>query len=104
MTSPAPAERRLTFRDCLAHRTFLPAVEPIYTYGGDPATLRAFVLQREWRHGPAVYSDINFIFSASPPSGSRERHCPTGRFRPASATVLPQGLPSRPKPAPGAAA
>ena len=25
------AERRLTFRDCLAHRTFLPAVEPIYT-------------------------------------------------------------------------
>jgi CubicO group peptidase (beta-lactamase class C family) len=55
------AERKLTFRDCLAHRTFLPAVEPIYTYGGDPATLRAFVLQREWRHGPPVYSDINFI-------------------------------------------
>ncbi len=55
------AERRLTFRDCLGHRTFLPAVEPIYTYGGDPARLRAFVLQREWRHGPPVYSDINFI-------------------------------------------
>ena len=55
------AERRLTFRDCLAHRTFLPAVEPIYTYGKDPARLRAFVLQREWRHGPPVYSDINFI-------------------------------------------
>jgi CubicO group peptidase (beta-lactamase class C family) len=55
------AERRLTFRDCLAHRTFLPAVEPIYTYGDDPARLRAFVLQREWRHGPQVYSDINFI-------------------------------------------
>ncbi|PAX06631.1 serine hydrolase domain-containing protein [Sphingomonas lenta] len=54
-------ERRLTFRDCLAHRTFLPAVEPIYTYGDDPARLRAFVLQREWRHGPPVYSDINFI-------------------------------------------
>lgn len=54
-------ERRLTFRDCLAHRTFLPAVEPIYTYGGDPGRLRAFVLQREWRHGPPVYSDINFI-------------------------------------------
>ena len=31
------AERRLTFRDCLMHRTFLPAVEPIYTYGDDPA-------------------------------------------------------------------
>nr|WP_062732868.1 serine hydrolase domain-containing protein [Sphingobium abikonense] len=55
------AERRLTFRDCLAHRTFLPAVESIYTYGDDPARLRAFVLQREWRQGPAVYSDINFI-------------------------------------------
>ena len=55
------AERRLTFRDCLAHRTFLPAVEPIYTYGDDPQRLRAFVLQREWRHGPPVYSDINFI-------------------------------------------
>lgn len=55
------AERRLTFRDCLVHRTFLPAVEPIYTYGDDPGRLRAFVLQREWRHGPPVYSDINFI-------------------------------------------
>jgi CubicO group peptidase (beta-lactamase class C family) len=54
-------ERKLTFRDCLAHRTFLPAVEPIYTYGDDPARLRAFVLQREWRQGPPVYSDINFI-------------------------------------------
>jgi CubicO group peptidase (beta-lactamase class C family) len=43
------AERQLTFRDCLAHRSFLPAVEPIYTYGDDPARLRAFVLQREWR-------------------------------------------------------
>ena len=55
------AERKLTFRDCLAHRSFLPAVEPIYTYGDDPERLRAFVLQREWRHGPPVYSDINFI-------------------------------------------
>lgn len=55
------AERKHTFRDCLAHRTFFPAVEPIYTYGDDPARLRAFVLQREWRHGPPVYSDINFL-------------------------------------------
>ena len=55
------AERRLTFRDCLAHRTHLPAVEPIYTYGDDPQRLRAFVLQREWRHGPPVYSDMNYI-------------------------------------------
>jgi len=55
------AERRLTFADCLAHRTHLPAVWPIYTYGDDPARLRAFVLQREWAAGPAVYSDLNFI-------------------------------------------
>lgn len=55
------AERKLTFRDCLMHRSFLPVVEPIYTYGDDPARLRAFVLQREWRHGPPLYSDINFI-------------------------------------------
>jgi len=54
-------ERQLTFRDCLAHRTFLPAVEPIYTLGGDPDRLRSYVLQREWPQGPAVYSDINFI-------------------------------------------
>ncbi len=54
-------ERRLTFRQCLAHQTHLPAVEPLYTYGQDPRTLRAFILQRAWRAGPAVYSDINFL-------------------------------------------
>jgi CubicO group peptidase (beta-lactamase class C family) len=54
-------ERRLTIRQCLAHQTFLPAVEPLYTYGQNPQTLRAFVLQRVWRRGPPVYSDINFI-------------------------------------------
>ena len=58
---PAAAERRLTFRQCLSHQTHLPAVEPLYTYGQDPATLRAFILQRVWRAGPAVYSDINFM-------------------------------------------
>ncbi|HVZ09806.1 serine hydrolase domain-containing protein [Rhodopila sp.] len=55
------AERRLTFRGCLSHQTHLPAVEPLYTYGQDPLTLRAFILQREWRAGPPVYSDINFM-------------------------------------------
>lgn len=54
-------ERRVTFRACLGHQTAFPAVEPIYTYGDDPARLRAFVLQREWRPGLNVYSDINFI-------------------------------------------
>ena len=58
MTAP---ERRLTFRDCLAHATHLPAVEPIYTYGDDPARLRAFILQRAWRAGPPAYSDIAYM-------------------------------------------
>ncbi len=55
------AERCLTFRQCLSHATHLPAVEPLYTYGLEPATLRAFILQRVWREGPPVYSDINFM-------------------------------------------
>ncbi|AVA25443.1 serine hydrolase [Rhizobium sp. NXC24] len=54
-------ERKVTFRQCLGHQTPFPAVEPLYTYGRDPDLLRAFVLQREWRAVPPVYSDINFI-------------------------------------------
>lgn len=57
----AAPERALTFRQCLSHQTHLPAVEPLYTYGQDPATLRAFILQRVWRAGPPCYSDINFM-------------------------------------------
>ncbi len=53
--------RRVTFRQCLGHQTPFPAVEPIYTYGRDPDLLRTFILQRDWRAGPPVYSDINFI-------------------------------------------
>ena len=86
------AERRLTFRDCLAHRTFLPAVEPIYTYGDDPDRLRAFVLQREWRRGPPCYSDINFILLGI----AIERI--TGR--PLSAWPLSPGLSFGPPPGP----
>jgi len=88
-------ERRLTFRDCLAHRTFLPAVEPIYTYGNDLDRLRAFVLQREWRHGPPVYSDINFILLGI----AIERI--TGR--PLSAWSLGEGLSYGPPPGPAVA-
>lgn len=55
-------ERRLTVRQCLSHQTHLPAVEPIYTYGTDPQTLRAFILQRAWSPvAEPVYSDINFM-------------------------------------------
>jgi CubicO group peptidase (beta-lactamase class C family) len=89
------AERRLTFRDCLAHRTFLPAVEPIYTYGDDPDRLRAFVLQLEWKHGPPVYSDINFILLGI----AFERL--TGR--PLSAWPLGEGLSYGPPPGPAVA-
>ena len=88
-------ERKLTFRDCLAHRTFLPAVEPIYTYGDDPDRLRAFVLQREWRHGPPVYSDINFILLGI----AIERI--TGH--PLSAWSLGEGLAYGPPPGPAVA-
>lgn len=59
--APECWERRVTFRQCLGHQTPFPAVEPIYTYGDDPDRLRALVLQREWRAGPPVYSDINYI-------------------------------------------
>jgi CubicO group peptidase (beta-lactamase class C family) len=89
------AERQLTFRDCLAHRSFLPAVEPIYTYGDDPARLRAFVLQREWRHGPPVYSDINFLLLGI----AIERI--TGR--PLGAWPLGEGLSFGPPPGPAVA-
>ena len=88
-------ERRLTFRDCLAHRTFLPAVEPVYTYGDDPNRLRAFVLQRDWKHGPPVYSDINFILLGI----AIERI--TGR--PLSAWPLDKGLSYGPPPGPAVA-
>ena len=85
------AERRLTFRQCLSHQTHLPAVEPLYTYGQDPATLRAFVLQRVWQAGPPVYSDINFILLGI----AIERL--TGQ--PLGAQPLPAGLSFRPDPA-----
>ena len=54
-------ERQITVRQLLAHETFLPAVEPLYTLGLDIETLRAYILQREWLKGLPVYSDINFI-------------------------------------------
>ena len=88
-------ERTLTFRDCLAHRTLLPAVWPIYTYGDDPDRLRAFVLQRQWRHGPQVYSDINFLLLGI----AIERI--TGQ--PLSAWPLGEGLSYGPPPGPAVA-
>jgi CubicO group peptidase (beta-lactamase class C family) len=53
--------RRITLRQCLAHQSGLPAVVPLYSWGNDPRTLKALVLQRDWPLGAAVYSDINFM-------------------------------------------
>ncbi|MFL5282430.1 MAG: serine hydrolase domain-containing protein [Rhodopila sp.] len=89
------AERRLTFRQCLSHQTHLPAVEPLYTYGLAPATLRAFILQREWRPGPPVYSDINFMLLGL--AIERMTGCLLGDL------PLPPGLAWRPVPAETAA-
>lgn len=83
-------ERRITFRDCLTHHTHFPAVEPIYTYGDDPARLKAFVLQRAWTPGPPVYSDINYILLGI----AVERI--TGR--PFADLALPAGLTFHPDP------
>ncbi|MGH7155828.1 MAG: serine hydrolase, partial [Acetobacteraceae bacterium] len=69
----------------------LPAVEPLYTYGQDPATLRAFILQRVWPAGPACYSDINFMLLGL----AVERI--TGR--PLGEQCLPPGLTFHPDPA-----
>jgi CubicO group peptidase (beta-lactamase class C family) len=89
------AERQLTFRQCLSHQTHLPAVEPLYTYGLEPATLRAFILQRVWQPGPPVYSDINFMLLGI--AIERMTGCLLGDLRP------PPGLVWRPAPAETAA-
>jgi CubicO group peptidase (beta-lactamase class C family) len=92
---PAAAERGLTFRQCLSHQTHLPAVEPLYTYGLEPATLRAFILQRVWRNGSPVYSDINFMLL-----GIAIERLSGGLL---DSTPLPLGLTWRPEPARSAA-
>lgn len=92
---PGAAERRLTFRQCLSHQTHLPAVEPLYTYGQDPSTLRAFILQRVWQEGEPVYSDINFILLGI--AIERLTGCSIGE------QPLPPGLTFHPDPAETAA-
>lgn len=58
---PGCWERKVTFRQCLAHQTPFPAVEPFYTYHSDPQLLRHFIVQRAFKAGTPVYSDVNFI-------------------------------------------
>ena len=99
------AERQLTFRQCLSHQTHLPAVEPLYTYGLEPNTLRAFILQRVWQPGPPVYSDINFMLLGI----AIERHHdgplsePATTSRPDLASAS-RRAPPQPSAAPGVAA
>lgn len=82
--------RRITVRQCLAHRSGLPAVEPVYTWGDGPDRLKALVLQKDWALGEHVYSDINFILLGI----LVERL--TGR---PLADLVPAGFAARPDPA-----
>ena len=61
MSSRRPPARSATIRQLLAHAGGLPAWVPLYTYGSDPATLEAFVLQRLWPKTAPIYSDLGFI-------------------------------------------
>ena len=56
-----PALGRVTIRQLLAHQSGLPAWVPLYTWGCDPATLKARLLQESWRLGEPVYSDVGFM-------------------------------------------
>ncbi|WP_457636885.1 serine hydrolase domain-containing protein [Oceanithermus sp.] len=56
-----PALARVTIRQLLAHRSGLPAWAPVYTWGSDPQTLKARLLQDAWQLGEPVYSDIGFM-------------------------------------------
>jgi CubicO group peptidase (beta-lactamase class C family) len=53
--------RRITIRRALSHRSGLPSVEPLYTWGSDPETLKALVLQKDWTLGADAYSDVNYV-------------------------------------------
>jgi CubicO group peptidase (beta-lactamase class C family) len=53
--------RQITIRQALSHRSGLPAVEPLYTWGSDPETLKALVLQKDWVLGADLYSDVNYV-------------------------------------------
>ena len=80
-------------RQCLAHQTHLPAVEPLYTYGQDPATLRAFVLQRH-RGGPGAAGVFGHQLHPA-----RHRHRAADGAHPlARSSLSPPGLSFRPDP------
>ena len=89
-------ERQVTFRQCLGHQTPFPAVEPIYTYDGDPARLRAFVLQRAWRAGPLCAGQPRHLVERQTVAAWKVHHKECYRLRRLIAR-LPQGI-SQPQP------
>ncbi|MEQ8966023.1 MAG: serine hydrolase domain-containing protein [Azospirillaceae bacterium] len=58
-----PGLRAMTVAALLSHTAGLPAWFPLYTYGDDPARLRAFLLQHPWPLGAPVYSDIGYMLA-----------------------------------------
>jgi len=56
-----PALGRVTIRQLLAHQAGLPAWVPLYTWGCDPATLKARLLQESWQLSEPAYSDVGFM-------------------------------------------
>ncbi len=82
--------REVTLLDLLTHRGGLPAWAPLYTWGSDPATLKALVLQRDWPLGAPCYSDLGFILLGL----VLERHHGTTLDR----LPLPRGLTAAPHP------
>lgn len=83
--------KAVTLRELLAHTSGLPAWAPVYTWAGDPAVLKARLLQEPWPLGEPVYSDLNFMLLGL--VVERLRGEPLGARR------LPPGLSFRPDPA-----
>jgi CubicO group peptidase (beta-lactamase class C family) len=90
-----PLIRGLTPAQLLTHQAGLPAWAPIYGWGGEPATLRALILQRDWPVGAPAYSDIGFMILGFLIERLRDRTL--------SDLPLTEGLTARPEPARSAA-
>ena len=81
-TIPTAPERRLTFRQCLAHQTHLPGGRAaLHLRPGPAARCAPSCCSASGRRGPPVYSDINFILlgiahrAADRPRARRAARC-----------------------------
>lgn len=86
-----PPLRAVTLLDLLTHRSGLPAWAPLYTWGTDPATLKALLLQHDWPLGAPGYSDLGFMLLGLM---VERRH-----GRPLAELPLPAGITAAPDPA-----